>query len=267
VDEFHHSIVLVTGGGSGIGEATAGAFARAGATVVVADLNRDRAHSVASGLGSRHLAVSGDVACEADVVAMVQAAQDRYGRIDVVVNSAGIPDSFKPTVEQDLAHWRRLIDVHLTGTYLVSRTAAPGMLARRKGVVLTVSSVAGVLGLSPRNAYSAAKAGIGMLTRTLACEWAADGVRVNCIAPGYMMTPFAAALVREGKLDADRIRRRTPMGRFGSAQDIADAMLFLASDQAKFITGVTLPVDGGYMAFGAAADAYAGPLEELTLPV
>jgi NAD(P)-dependent dehydrogenase (short-subunit alcohol dehydrogenase family) len=119
-----------------------------------------------------------------------------------------------------------------------------------------LNSIAGVLGLPVRTAYSAAKAGIGMLTRVLGCEWGPHNIRVNAVAPGYMLTPLLRRLLEEGKVDGKRIRRRTPMGRLGEAEHIADAITFLASDQAAFITGVTLPVDGGYMAYGAPSDAF-----------
>jgi NAD(P)-dependent dehydrogenase (short-subunit alcohol dehydrogenase family) len=261
--ELQGRVALITGGASGLGLAAAQTLARQGMHVAVADLNAGAAEQAAASLGSgdAHLALGGDVAAEADVQRMTEAVLARHGRIDVLINSAGIPDSFKPTVEQDVADFRRLVDVHLTGTYMVTKAVAPAMLRQRRGSVINLSSVAGVLGLARRNAYSAAKAGISMMTRTMGCEWAAEGLRVNAIAPGYMLTPFAQRLIDEGKLDADRIRRRTPAGRLGTAQHIADAMAFLASDASAFITGVTLPVDGGYMAWGAASDAYGGPLD------
>ncbi len=259
--ELAGRVVLITGGASGIGLAAAQALAEAGAGVVIADLHADAARDAARALGDAHLGLGGDVADEAAVQRIAEQALARHGRIDVLINSAGIPDSFLPTLEQQVGDFRRLVDVHLTGTYMMCKAVAPAMLRQRRGSIINLSSIAGVMGLARRNAYSAAKAGIGMLTRTLGCEWAAQGVRVNAIAPGYMLTPFAQRLIDEGKLDAARIRRRTPAGRLGTARHIADAMLFLASDRAEFITGVTLPVDGGYTAWGAASDAYGGPLD------
>lgn len=264
--EFSGRVVLITGAGSGLGLATARAFAAEGAQVVINDLRLEAAEAAAAGLGAdypeqAHFAVGGDVSDEAIVTAMIAEIEAKAGRIDILVNNAGMPDSFLPTVEQPLSHWQRLIDVHLTGTYLVSKTVAPGMIARGTGgTILNLNSIAGVVGLPVRTAYSAAKAGIGMLTRVLGCEWGPHGIRVNAVAPGYMMTPLTEKLIAEGKIDEKRIRRRTPMGQFGTANDIAQAMLFLASDRARFITGVTLPVDGGYMAWGAPSDAC--PLED-----
>lgn len=254
--DLQDKVVLITGGASGLGLAAAHAFYEQGSKVVVIDLDAGAARSLAQALGADALGIGADVTNEADMAAAVRSTIERYGRLDIVINCAGIPDEFKPTVDQDVAAFRRLVDIHLTGTYIVSKLAAVHMLERGSGSIINLSSIAGVVGLTPRNAYSAAKAGIGMMTRTLACEWAAQGIRVNTIAPGYTMTPFVEKLLAAGKIDGDKIRKRTPVGRFGTPQNIADAMLFLASDMADFITGVTLPVDGGYSAWGTPGDAY-----------
>jgi NAD(P)-dependent dehydrogenase (short-subunit alcohol dehydrogenase family) len=254
--ELQGRVALITGAASGLGLATAKAFAREGAIVVINDLYLSMAEDAARDLGENHSAAAADVSDEKQVNAMVAEAIGRYGRVDILVNNAGVPDGFTPTVEQSLSHWQRLIDVHLTGTYLVSKAVAPSMIARRSGVILNLNSIAGVLGLPVRTAYSVAKAGVGMLTRVLGCEWGPHGVRVNAVAPGYIRTPMTAKLIAEGKIDEGRIRRRTPMGTMGSAEDVAEALVFLASDRARFITAVTLPVDGGYCAWGAPSDAF-----------
>lgn len=254
--ELTGRVALVTGAARGLGLATATLLAGNGATVVVNDLHDETARDAARALGPRHLGIGADVADEEAVQAMVDAVYACYGRLDVVVNNAGIFESFVPTVEQSLEYWQRLIDVHLTGTFLVSRTAAARMVDDRRGVILNTSSIGGVLGLPVRTAYSCAKAGIGMMTRVLACEWAPYGLRVNAVAPGYVDTRSPDSPAAHGHLDVERVRRRTPMGRVGRPSEVAEAMLFLASDRASFITGVTLPVDGGYTAFGAPSDAY-----------
>lgn len=256
--ELKPYVVLITGGASGLGLAGAQGFAREGATVVIVDLRETDAQQAASALGTQHLGLACDVADEAQVNCVVDLVINKLGRIDVLVNCAGIADQVKPTVEQDMAHFRRLLDIHLTGSYMMTKACASVMLKQGKGNIINISSIAGVIGLTYRNAYSAAKAGISMLTRTLGCEWAAAGIRVNAIAPGYILTPLTQSLIDQGRLDKTIVERRTPMGRFGTPVHIADAMLFLASDQAAFITGVTLPVDGGYMSWGAPSEAFEG---------
>lgn len=259
--EFNGRRVLISGGAKGLGRAAAERLADIGARVAILDRDEDAVADAARALGAEHVARCGDVTSEHDVTDIATHVLDRLGPIDVAINCAGVPDSFTPTLEQRSEDFRRVIDVHLTGTWLVSQTVARQMLPRKSGAIINLSSMAGVLGLTPRNAYSAAKAGIATMTRTIACEWAASGVRVNAIAPGYVITPFFARLMEEGKLDGKAIRRRTPMGAFGAPKNVVDAMLFLASSRAAFITGVTLPVDGGYSAWGATGDAYNGPLD------
>ena len=258
MDELAGRVALITGAGSGLGLATARAFAAAGARIAINDLKPETATAAAASLGPQHIGLGGDVSNEADVTALVDGVMAACGRIDILVNNAGLPDSLTPTVDQTLQHWQRLIDVHLTGTYLVSKTVAPHMIGAGGGVILNVSSIAGVLGLPVRTAYSAAKAGISMMTRVLGCEWAPHGIRVNAVAPGYIWTPMLESLSSAGKVDLDRIKRRTPMGRLGTPEDIAKVMLFLASDAAGFVTATVLPVDGGYCAFGAPSDAHPG---------
>lgn len=259
--ELGGRVALITGGASGLGLAAARSLAKEGVQVVLTDLDDAAASRYAADIGSTHLGLRCDVSNQDDVDRTVSASIAHFGRLDILINSAGIADTFRATVDQDVAEFRRLVDIHLTGTFMMCKAAAPAMIRQGRGSIVNLSSIAGVLGLARRNAYSAAKAGISMMTRTLGCEWAASGVRVNAIAPGYILTPFAQKLIDEGKLDPDVIRRRTPAGRLGKDQDIANAMLFLASDQSSFITGVTLEVDGGYMAWGAPGDAFVGPLD------
>lgn len=261
--ELKGKIALVTGAGSGLGLSTAKAFVREGATVMINDLRDHTAEDAAKELGAGHGSVGGDVSKEADVEAMVRATLDRFGRIDILINNAGVPDSFAPTIEQPLSHWQRLIDIHLTGTYLVSQKVAPHMIAQGGGAIVNLSSIAGVIGLPVRTAYSAAKAGISMLTRVLGCEWGPHNIRVNAIAPGYILTPLTEGLMQAGKIDAKVIRKRTPMGKMGRPEDIAEAMVFLCSDRARFITTITMPVDGGYCAWGAPSDAFPGELDDV----
>ena len=253
--ELQGRVVLVTGGASGLGQAAARSFAAAGARVAVADLRPDAARDESVHLGPEHLGLAGDVADEADVQRIVDAVVARWGRLDVLVNCAGIPDSFLPTVDQEVAAFRRLVDIHLCGTYMMCKAAAPHMLAQGRGAMVNLSSIAGVLGLARRNAYSAAKAGIGMMTRTLGCEWAAQGVRVNAVAPGYIRTALVDELERKGALNTAAIEARTPMGRMGTPDEIAEVIAFLASPAASFVTGAVLNADGGWLAHGGTIPA------------
>ena len=220
---------------------------------MINDLRDHTAEDAAKELGAGNGSVGGDVYEGGHVEAMVRATLDRYGRIDIVFNNAGVPDSFVPTIEQPFAHWQRLIDIHLTGTYLISQKVAPHMIAQGGGAIVNLSSIAGVIGLPVRTAYSAAKAGISMPTRVLGCEWGPHNIRVKAIAPGYILTPLTEGLMQAGKIDAKVIRKRTPMGKLGRPEDIAEAMVFLCSERARFITTITLPVDGGYCAWAPRA--------------
>ncbi|WP_102227128.1 glucose 1-dehydrogenase [Acidimangrovimonas sediminis] len=249
-------VVLITGAAQGIGAGMAGVFAGAGYRVAIADLEGLAAEAAAASLGPEHAGFGLDVADETVVRETVFAVERRFGRIDAVVNNAGIGDSHLPTLEQDFAAFRKVLDVHLAGSYLVAREAGRGMIARGAGSIVNVSSIAGLTGMPRRNAYSAAKAGIVAMTEALACEWAARGVRVNAIAPGYVETALVAKLIGAGRIDRDRMVSRVPMGRLGRPEEIGQAALFLCSPRAGFITGSCLSVDGGWAAFNDAGPAW-----------
>lgn len=249
--DFTGTVALVTGGASGIGLQVARDFVAAGGRVAINDLDPARAEAAAAGLGAgAAMAVPGDVTDPEAVRALVGRVMSAWGRIDHLVNSAGIADEVRPTLEQDIDTWQRVLDISLRGSYLVSREAGRHMIAAGSGAIVGLSSVAGVVGLPGRNAYSAAKAGIAMMTRTLAAEWGGTGVRVNAVAPGYIDTPLLDGLKARGRIGLDPICRRTPMGRLGRPAEVSGAILFLCSDAASYVTGVTLPVDGGWCAFG-----------------
>lgn len=239
---------LVTGGVSGIGDAVVALFESLGATVCFADL----AGVEPGRAGAR--AIRGDVSSPSDARRMTDEALERMGSLDVLVNCAGIADTYTPTVEQQPASWQRIVDVDLTGTYLMCQAAGARMVDRRSGSIVNVSSIVGLGGFPRRNAYGASKAGVIMLTRSLASEWGGSGVRVNCVAPGYIRTPMVDALVQAKKVDLDRVRRRTPLARMGEPLEIARAIAYLASDWSSFVTGATLSVDGGWAAFSGAGD-------------
>ena len=245
------SIAIVTGAADGIGWATAQRLAADGARVALFDLRAQAVSQRASELGAAHVGIACDVSDAASVTAAVAEVMQRWGRIDILVNNAGIGEQAAPTVEQDIDAFDRVLAVHLRGTFLMSREVAKAMLAQGGGAIVNIASIAGQAGIPQRNAYGAAKAGIGAMTRAMACEWARAGLRVNAVAPGYVRTALVDALEAKGALDTKAIQRRTPMGRLAQPAEIAEAIAFLASVKASFITGATLNIDGGWLALGA----------------
>ena len=243
-------VALITGGADGIGWATCERFEKGGFRVVIADLNRQRAEERAAELGAGHLGLAVDVSSEADVTALMATVAADCGRLDVVVNNAGIGAPHIPTREQTLDVFDRVVDIHLRGTFLMCREAS--RLMADGGAIVNISSIAGLTGLPRRNAYGAAKAGIVALTRSLAVEWAGEGIRVNAVAPGFTETALVKKLADDGSVDAARLKRRIPMGRLGRPEEIAAAIHFLCTDEASYITGAVLSVDGGWVAFGDA---------------
>lgn len=244
-------VAIVTGAASGIGWAAAQRLARDVAHVVIADLHADAASACAARLGRSHWSFTCDVASEPAVQDLVKAVVERFGRVDVLVNNAGIGDQGVPTLDQNVQEFQRTLDVHLKGTFIASREVARVFIPQGSGAIVNVSSITGFRGHPTRNAYGAAKAGIASMTSAMASEWAPHGIRVNAVAPGYVLTELVEGLVKKGAVDLDAIKRRTPMRRLGTTQEIAEVMAFLASDQASFLTGATIPVDGGWLAYGA----------------
>lgn len=257
--ENSDNVAIVTGGASGIGLGIAQTFAARGYRVVIADISADDAASRAATLGAGHLGVGVDVANEGNVLSMMAAVRSRFGRLDALVNNAGIGDTHLPTLEQSVEQFRRVMDVHVTGTYLVSREAARLMAERSSGAIVNISSIAGMKGMPKRNAYSAAKAGIVAMTEAMACEWASLGIRVNAIAPGYVETELVGRLIAAGRIDRNRMIARIPAGRLGQPDDIAKAAAFLCSPDADYIYGACLNVDGGWNAFNDAGPAHVIP--------
>jgi len=248
-------VVLITGAADGIGWATAQKFAAAGYAVAILDVQEEAAKARAVELGDGHHAVRCDVSVEADVCAAVTEIAERYGRLDAVVNNAGIGSPHIPTLEQSVESFERVLRIHLTGTFAVSREAARVMIETGGGAIVNISSIAGVTGLPRRNAYGAAKAGIASMTRSMACEWAGRGIRVNAIAPGFVTTALVQKLEREGSIDMARLQSRIPMGRLARPEEVAETILFLCSSAASYVTGAVLSVDGGWAAFGDAGPA------------
>ena len=239
--------MLITGGASGIGLATVVRCLKEGANVVIADLPGSNGQAQAKALNGAHgrcLFVPCDVTQTQQVNEAVQTTVDRLGSLDAVFNNAGIAGS-GPAHQTADADYLRVIDINLNGVFRVARAALQVMLAQGSGNIVNCASILGTLGQSGTSAYSAAKAGVVNLTRTLALEAAPRGVRVNAVAPGYIDTPLIGHLPAEMR---EALIRLHPLGRLGHDDEIANAVLFLASDEASFVTGTCLLVDGGFTA-------------------
>ena len=242
--KFSDKVVFVTGAAQGMGLAIVQRFAAEGARVVAADINAEAAARAVAELGERGLAVGCNVADSASVVAAFQAVEARFGRLDVVINSAGI-GSMDAFVETPDEAWARVIGVNLTGPFFCSREAVKLMLAAATpGVIINISSTAALTGEGPSH-YCAAKAGVMGLTRSMARELAGNGIRVNTIVPGPTNTPMMADIPDDWM---QSMLKAIPLGRMGETDEIARVAAFLASDDAAFITGQNLAVNGG-MAF------------------
>lgn len=240
-------VALVTGASRGIGRACAEKLGQLGFRVAVNYRGSESAaqevvETILSG-GGEAIAIQGDVAAAGEASRLVDEVLERLGRLDVLVNNAGISYP-EPTVDVTEERWQRMIDIHLGGTFRCSRAAYP-LLARQGGAIVNVSSISAILGVGKRASYSAAKGGIAAMTRDLAIEWAPDGIRVNAVAPGVIETEILTENIERGMLDPARFATRVPLGRMGRAEEIADAVYFLA-DTATYVTGQVIVVDGGF---------------------
>lgn len=238
-------VCIVTGAGRGIGRGIAEALARQGATVVLTGRTESTLTDAASAIGTAASIQLADVAREDDVIALRDAMLARHGRIDVLVNNAGINPVWRGIEKTSLAEWQSIIDTNLTGAFLCCKYLGAAMGSG--GSVINVSSIAGHVGLTRSVPYCASKGGVELLTKALALDWAKRGVRVNCLAPGYVDTDLTHALLSHethGKPFLDHV----PMGRFGTPREIAGAAVFLASDASAYMTGQSLVVDGGWTA-------------------
>jgi NAD(P)-dependent dehydrogenase (short-subunit alcohol dehydrogenase family) len=245
--ELNGKVALVTGAGSGLGEAIALAFAKAGATLALLDLNEAAARATLESAGSKGMTAAADVADGAAVLGAIEAVMRQVGPVDVVVNNAGITGLGPPKLTHETAveEWERVVAVNLTGPFLVCRAVLPSMLERGTGVVVNVASAAGVVSVDGRSPYVTSKAGLIHLTRNIAVEYAERGIRANALCPGWMDTPLTRWRLDDPEL-ASRLRATIPMGRAAAPGEIADAALFLACDASRYMTGQTLVLDGGW---------------------
>lgn len=240
-------VAAITGGADGIGKAAAELLAATGAKVAILDRDLDKAASLAAQLGPEAIAIAADVADEAQIEAAFAQVVERFGRLDILVNNAGMAVRAAAT-EISLADWNRVVAVNLTGMFLCARIAARQMKANGGGSIVSTASIMGLSGgIYPNVAYQTTKGGVVNMTRALALEWVADNIRVNAVAPTFVRTGFIKAVTDDPVRHA-AVLDATPMHRLAEPAEVADAIAFLASSSASMITGVTLPVDGGFLA-------------------
>lgn len=247
LDALSERVVIVTGGGRGLGRAIAQGFVNEGCRVAITGRSLGRLEQAACEMGAEILSCPANMADEDQVSAMCAQVMARWGRIDVLVNNAGINPFYKRAEHTERSEWQQIIDVNLTGVFYACKHAGRVMLAQGAGAIVNVTSVAAKIALDRTTAYCAAKAGVERMTSELGLEWAKRGVRVNAVGPGYFATDLTEGL-RENASLAAKITARTPLGRFGVPDELVGACLFLASDAAGYITGTTLMVDGGWTA-------------------
>ncbi len=236
-------VAIITGAASGIGAATAELFAREGAQVIATDVQVEKLTARLPGIE----AFKHDVSSEGQWQDLVGSVLARYGRIDVLVNNAGIAGKLVKIEDDTQEHWRKILDTNLNGCFLGMKAVIPAMKRAAKGSIINVSSIAGVTGMAGGTAYTASKGGLRLLSKGVAVNHAADGIRVNCVEPGYILTPML-----EEAIDAREIRETVPslipMARIGRPEEIAQGILFLASDESSYMTGADLVIDGGFTA-------------------
>jgi NAD(P)-dependent dehydrogenase (short-subunit alcohol dehydrogenase family) len=250
VQDLGGRAILVTGSSRGIGHAIATELASRGACVAVHGRDPDLAGRVAAELGPGNVGLAADLTSEEEVKRLVAAAKSALGGLDGLVNNAGVAQA-DPTVELSSERWADVLALNLTAPFLCSREAARVMLEGEGGAIVNILSIAAFTGLPGRVAYSATKAGLLGMTRTLALEWGSR-IRVNAVAPGYVGTKPLEELATAGKVDLEAIERRVPAGRLGERAEVAAAVGFLLSDAAAYITGESLAVDGGWLVNGSA---------------
>jgi NAD(P)-dependent dehydrogenase (short-subunit alcohol dehydrogenase family) len=250
--EMAGRVCVVTGGGAGLGASIAETFAGEGADVAILDRDQvagEAARARLDGRSGRVRFYDADVADESSVVRAAQRVAAEFGRVDVLVNNAGI-SRLGPSMSFSLREWDESMGVMATGVFLCSREFGAVIRAGGGGAVVNISSINGLVAFPMRLAYSAAKAAVVSMTKVLAVEWAGYGIRVNAVAPGCTRTDMLEQAVAEGFIDVDAYLDHTPLGRFGEPEDVAQAVLFLASDRSRYVTGQVLAPDGGWTAFG-----------------
>jgi NAD(P)-dependent dehydrogenase (short-subunit alcohol dehydrogenase family) len=249
--EYQGKVVIVTGGSYGIGRAAAIGFAQRGAKVAIADMDDVKGEETLRRIkeaGGDAIFIKTDVSLEADVKAFVEKTVQAFGRLDCAFNNAGIHKDFVSTVSFTVAEWDEMINVNLKSVWLCMKYEIPQMLKQGKGAIVNTSSAAGLVGAPSNPAYPASKHGVVGLTKSTALEFARKGIRVNCVCPGPTRTGMNEALVKSNPEMVKAMDQKVPMGRIGEPEEVAAAAIFLCSDEASYITGHALPVDGGIVA-------------------
>ena len=249
--DLHGRTALITGGNGGIGLGIAKGFAESGANIAIAGRNTTKTEEVVANFRERNTSVIGievDVADQESVQDMIGNTLEAFGRIDILVNNAGIGIRNLPH-EYPLEDWNKVIDINLTGAFLCSKAVYPNMKTRGSGKIINIGSMTSIFGLDWAVAYASSKGGIVQLTKTLAVSWAKDGIQANSILPGWIHTDLTQAIKDNFQNRYDHILSRIPEGRWGEPSDLSGTAVFLASDASNYVTGVSIPVDGGYTSF------------------
>ena len=243
-------VALITGGSSGIGRAVAQAWAREGAKVVVSDVDRGGGEETVGQVrtaGGEAIFIAADVGKPEECEALVRGAVEKFGRLDIACNNAGIGGPQAPTADYPLDGWAQVIGINLSGVFYGMKYQLPAMLKNGGGAIINMASILGAVGFAGAPAYAAAKHGVVGLTQTAALEYSAQGVRINAVGPGFIHTPMISAL-EDNKAVNDMLVAAHPIGRLGRAEEVAELVLWLSSEKASFVTGAYYPVDGGYIA-------------------
>jgi len=244
-----NKVAIITGAAGGMGKADAILFAKEGAKVAITDLQEDKIQEVVKEIvesGGEAIGFAQDVSSEEDWIRIVKETVERFGKIDILVNNAGISSAI-PMLDMTVAQWEKTMSINVTGTFLGQKHVIPHMINNGGGSIINISSIAGLTGGSGSGPYTASKGAVRLLTKATAIDFASYNIRVNSVHPGYIATPMTVDLFANEDMK-QWFQSQTPLPRLGQPEDIAAGVLFLASDESSFITGIELPIDGGYYA-------------------